>query len=570
VLPNIGSERSEWADRNLLKHIRMAAARFARTAFQKHRRDACATNAKDRRPLAVRAVSTQTRTFTQLMLPPRLAVSGARKQFPGVLALDNVSLTLAPAEVLAVVGENGAGKSTLMKVVAGVYQPDAGEVRLDGQIVSFDGPADATAAGVSLIHQELNLAENLTVVDNLFLGREKTTGGVLRVLNRRAMAAAATELLAKVGLPATRASARVESLPPGEKQLVEIARALGTDVRVLIMDEPTSSLTQRETERLYEVIGDLKAAGVSILYISHRLAEVKRCADRVIVLRDGRNAGELPKADITHDNMVRLMVGRDLKQFYTKTRLGKTSNAASLEVRALRFATGPDSPASFELRGGEVLGMAGLVGAGRTELSEAVFGVRRVLSGEVRLDGKVLKISSPADAIHAGVLLVPEDRRLHGLVLEASVGFNLSLPNLDRLVSAFGVRWKAESELHRTWIERLRIKTPSAAQPAGLLSGGNQQKVVFGKWLARGPRVLILDEPTRGVDVGAKAEIYSLIDELAGQGVAIWMITSDMEELLGMADRVLVMHEGRIAGELTQDKLSEEAVMRLATGGTAL
>jgi ribose transport system ATP-binding protein len=498
----------------------------------------------------------------------RLQVIGARKQFPGVVALDGVSLTLAPGEVLAVVGENGAGKSTLMKIVAGIYRQDAGEVRLDGQPVQFSGPADAMRAGVSLIHQELNLAENLSVTDNLFLGRELTLGGGLRMLNRRAMVAKAAELLAKVGLPASRASERVEALPPGEKQLVEIARALGMDVRVLIMDEPTSSLTQTETERLYGVIAGLKAAGVSVLYISHRLAEVKRCADRVVVLRDGRNAGELEKSEITHDNMVRLMVGRDLKQFYPKVHRTGTGGKTVLSVSGLRYRGGPDTPTSFEVRAGEILGMAGLVGAGRTELSEAVFGVRHLIAGEVRLAGQLLRVRSPADAIAAGVLLVPEDRRLHGLVLEASVGFNLSLPNLHRLVSLFGIRRREEAELHRTWIDRLRVKTPSAEQPTGLLSGGNQQKVVYGKWLARGPKVLILDEPTRGVDVGAKAEIYALIDELAGRGVGIWMITSDMEELLGMADRVVVMHEGRVAGELTRDRLTEEAVMRLATGGS--
>ncbi|MCE9561408.1 MAG: sugar ABC transporter ATP-binding protein [Planctomycetes bacterium] len=502
------------------------------------------------------------------MTTPRLQVTDARKEFPGVVALDGVSLTLAPGEVLAIVGENGAGKSTLMKIVAGVYQADAGEVVLDGQPAHFASPGAAAAAGVILIHQELNLAENLTVIDNLFLGREVTVGGGLRVLNRRAMAERGKELLTRVGLPVDRAFAKVESLPPGEKQLVEIARALGTDVRILIMDEPTSSLTQRETETLYEVIAGLKAANVSVLYISHRLAEVKQCADRVIVLRDGRNAGELAKADITHDNMVRLMVGRDLKQFYPKTHKTAADAPAVLTVRNLLYRGGPDIPASFEVRAGEILGMAGLVGAGRTELSEAVFGVRHVVEGEILLNGQPLQVRSPADAIAAGVLLVPEDRRLHGLVLPQSVGFNLSLPNLAQISTPFGVARAQEAELHRTWIDRLRVKTPSAAQPVGLLSGGNQQKVVYGKWLARGPKVLILDEPTRGVDVGAKAEIYALIDDLVGKGVAVWMITSDMEELLGMSDRVVVMHEGKVAGEL-HGVLTEEAVMRLATGGTA-
>jgi ribose transport system ATP-binding protein len=501
------------------------------------------------------------------MSTARLHASGIDKRFPGVVALAGVSLTLGPGEVLAVVGENGAGKSTLMKILAGVYPPDAGTVVLDGKPVHFDGPADATKAGVVLIHQELNLAENLSVTDNLFLGREATTGGPLRVLDRRSMAERAAALLARVGLPSVRVHAPVESLPPGEKQLVEIARALGTAVRVLIMDEPTSSLTQRETERLYDVIGGLKATGVSVVYISHRLAEVKRCADRVSVLRDGKNAGDLARGEITHDNMVRLMVGRDMRQFYPKVHRSGVGGKPVLTLEGVRYRGGPETPVSLEVRAGEILGVAGLVGAGRTELSEAVFGVRPLVAGTVRLDGEPLKVSHPTDAIAAGVVLVPEDRRLHGLVAPEGVGFNLSLPNLDRLGSWLGVRRGAEAELQRTWIERLRVKTPSAAQPVALLSGGNQQKVVYGKWLARGPRVLILDEPTRGVDVGAKAEIYALIDELAGRGVAVWMITSDMEELLGMSDRVVVMHEGRLAGELARDRLTEEAVMRLATGG---
>jgi ribose transport system ATP-binding protein len=334
------------------------------------------------------------------------------------------------------------------------------------------------------------------------------------------------------------------------------------------MDEPTSSLTQRETERLYEVIAGLKAVGVSVLYISHRLAEVRQCADRVAVLRDGKNAGELPNEEITHDNMVRLMVGRDLKQFFPRDHRDRSQvGEPVLTLTDVRYAGGPTYPVSFTVRAGEVLGMAGLVGAGRTELAEAAFGVRQVTAGEVAVGGQSVSIRSPRDAIAAGILLVPEDRRLHGLILPEGVGFNLSLPNLGQLGSWLGVRRRAEAALHRTWIDRLRVRTPSAAQPVGLLSGGNQQKVVYGKWLARDPRVLVLDEPTRGVDVGAKAEIYALIDELAGRGVAVWMITSDMEELLGMSDRVAVMHEGRLAGELSRDQLSEEAVMRLATGG---
>ncbi|HEY2783930.1 MAG TPA: sugar ABC transporter ATP-binding protein [Fimbriiglobus sp.] len=500
------------------------------------------------------------------MSPPLLVANGIRKQFPGVLALDNVSATVSRGEVLAVVGENGAGKSTLMKVIAGVYRADVGELRLEGRPIRFNGPLEAMRAGISLIHQELNLAENLSVQDNLFLGRERTKWGPVKLLDRRASAEKGRILLERVGLPGRYLTYTVGELPPGQKQLVEIARALGLDAKLLIMDEPTSSLTQKETDRLYEVIAGLKAGGVSVLYISHRLTEVKRCADRAMVLRDGRNVGELSKAEITHEKLVRLMVGRDLTQLFPRSHFPGNNNPV-LTIRGLRFAGGPPDPIDLDLRPGEVLGTAGLVGAGRTELTEAVFGLRKRLAGEIRLDGHLVRFRCPADAIRHGVLLVPEDRRLHGLVLEAGVEFNLSLPNLNRLNFATLIRPHAVTKLYQDAIARLGIKTPNSTVPAGLLSGGNQQKVVFAKWLARGPKVLILDEPTRGVDVGAKTEFYSLIDELAGRGVAVWVVTSDMEELLGISDRVLVMHEGRWAGELERSVLCEEAVMQLATGG---
>lgn len=509
-------------------------------------------------------------TTTTMPITPVLEAADITKQFPGVRALDGVSITIAPGEVVAVVGENGAGKSTLMKVLAGVYQPDTGELHLHGNPVRFDTPADAMRAGISLIHQELNLAENLTVADNLFLGREPTWGGPLHLVNRAVVRRRGVELLQRVGLETALLTHTVATLPPGQKQLIEIARALGLDAKVLIMDEPTSSLTQRETDRLYEVIASLKASGVSVVYISHRLAEVTRVADRAVVLRDGRFAGKLARDELTHENLVRLMVGRDLHQFFPRDHR-QTDGRERLTVDGVRFTGGPAEPASFTVRAGEVLGMAGLIGAGRTELAEAIFGIRSLLEGEIRVDGLPVRVREPRDAIHAGVLLVPEDRRLHGLIIDKSVGFNLSLPNL-RSLSQTLLRFivpRREKVFHRQQIEQLRIRTPSASQVAGLLSGGNQQKIVFARWLARGPAVLILDEPTRGVDVGAKAEIYQLMDELAGQGVAILMISSDMEELLGMADRVIVLHEGRIAGELPRERLNEVTVMRLATGGTA-
>jgi ribose transport system ATP-binding protein len=496
-----------------------------------------------------------------------LEVEAVRKRFPGVLALDGVSLRLAAGEVLAVVGENGAGKSTLMKILAGVYPPDDGQIRLDGRPVRFADVTEAMVAGVSFIHQELNLAENLTAAANIFLGRERLAGGLW--LKDRAMADEARSLMVRVGLDEDLVHVPVARLAPGQKQLVEIARALSLKARVIIMDEPTSSLTQKETDRLYEVIDDLRSAGVSIIYISHRLAEVRRCADRVTVLRDGKNAGELARSEINHDAIVRLMVGRDLKGFYPRTERKVRERPPALEVRAVTYAGGPETPVSFSLRGGEIVGMAGLVGAGRTELAEALFGLRPIIAGQVLLDGIPATSRHPSDAVAAGLLMAPEDRRLNGLVLEKSVGFNLSLPNLDMLTAGGVVSTRRERTTSRELCDRLRVKTPSIYQPVALLSGGNQQKVVLGKWLARKPRVLILDEPTRGVDVGARSEIYGLMDKLAGQGVALLMISSDLEEILGMSDRVLVLHEGKLAGELSRDGLTEEGVMRLAVGAVA-
>ena len=501
------------------------------------------------------------------MTVPFLEARGIRKQFPGVLALDDVTCAVHAGEVLAVVGENGAGKSTLMKVLSGVYQPDAGTMHLNGQQVRFPNPLAAMAAGVSLIHQELNLAENLTVLDNLYLGREVTEIGPLRWNDQRTMRQRGGVLLERVGLPTTYLNRLVGDLAPGQKQLVEIARALGLEAKLLIFDEPTSSLTQKETDQLYRVIDTLRANGVAMMYISHRLGEIRRCCDRALVLRDGRNAGELPTKDsLTHDNIVRLMVGRDLKSFFPRQcRTG--AGTTVLKLTDVRYAGGPSTPVSLALRAGEVLGLGGLVGAGRTELSEAIFGLRRITHGTLELLGQTVHLRTPGAAVKAGVLLLPEDRRLNGLVLEESVGFNISLPILDQLSRRLLIDGTDERRVHTEQIDSLRIKTPTARQTVGLLSGGNQQKVVLGKWLARGPKVLILDEPTRGVDVGAKTEIYTIIDELAGRGVAVLMISSDMEELLGVSDRVGVMHEGRLAGVLDRSEANEEAVMTLATGG---
>jgi ribose transport system ATP-binding protein len=496
---------------------------------------------------------------------PLLEARNIHKSFPGVRALAGVSVWVDQAENLAIVGENGAGKSTLMKILAGVYTPDEGQLFLDGTPVHIASVADALKHGIVLIHQELNLALNLSVAANLFLGRELLVGGPLGWLNESRMNERAVELLARVGLNVSPGKL-VGDLAPGARQMVEIARALSQQARLIIMDEPTSSLTQSETDRLYAVTDDLKRQGVAVVYISHRLAEVKRLADRVVVLRDGKNAGELARAEINHDAMVRLMVGRDLAGVYPPPRVLGADAPVRLRVERVTFRGGRQ-PLTFALRGGEIVGMAGLVGAGRTELAEALFGIRPITGGTVTLDGARLVVHHPADAVRAGVLLVPEDRRQHGLVLGEGVGWNLSLPNLDRLSVLRWVLTGREADLSATLMRQMQVRASGPGQRVGLLSGGNQQKVVFGKWLARHPGVLLLDEPTRGVDMGARSEIYALMDSLARRGVAILMISSDLEEVLGMSDRVLVLHEGGLAGELSRVELSEEGVMNLATGG---
>jgi ribose transport system ATP-binding protein len=504
---------------------------------------------------------------SQLLLEAR----DISKAFPGVQALQQVHMHLNRGEVLAVVGENGAGKSTLMKILGGVITPDAGTVLLDGREVVISRVEEAERLGIVLIHQELNLAEHLDVAGNIFLGREPRWGGPLRLIDSR-IYADADKITRRLGLECSPRTL-VAELSPGQQQLVEIARALSLRSRVLILDEPTSSLTERETARLFQVIRDLKAEGISVVYISHRLKEVEAIADRVTVLRDGRNAGELAKAEIRHENMVRLMVGRELRQFFQRGHAAAGDQAKPpvpvLEVRNLRLTPQQRRPITFCIRPGELVGMAGLMGAGRTELAEALFGVRPAVEGEVLLDGRPVHVRHPAEAIAAGIFLIPEDRRVQGLVLTASVKDNISLPSLHDVSRAGLVVPARETDLARSTCERLNVRTPSIQQTVGLLSGGNQQKVVLGKWLCRTPRLLILDEPTRGIDVGAKTEIYALMDRLAGQGLAILMISSDLEEILGMSDRVLVMHEGQLAGELSRGQLSEEAIMHLATGGEA-
>lgn len=490
-----------------------------------------------------------------------LEVRGVTKRFPGVLALNGVSFTLGKGEVLAVIGENGAGKSTLMKILAGVQLPDQGDILIDGKPVRFSGVEQALSAGVSLIHQELNLADNLDVGANVFLGREPLRAGLI---HRSRILEESRKYLDMVGLDVPPQTI-VGDLPIGRQQLVEIAKALSTQARILIMDEPTSSLSQRETAALFAVVKDLRDRGVSIIYISHRLGEVKELADRVTVLRDGENAGDIGRADIDHDRMVRMMVGRDISQFYD--RVAHDKGDTLLSVRNVVSPAHPNHELNFSLRAGEIVGVAGLVGAGRTEMLETLFGVTPALCGSIKVCGQPVTMDSPRDAIRAGIALVPEDRKQAGLVIEMGVKANLSLAALSRDGRKGFLNRSAENAISDEMIAAMRIKTPHDQQVVQFLSGGNQQKVVLGKWLAMKPKVLLLDEPTRGIDVGAKEEIYKLMHDLAGQGVAILFVSSEMEEVLSLSDRTLVMHEGRLCGELQREELSEEAVMHLATGG---
>ena len=498
-------------------------------------------------------------------MPPLLRALGIFKSFPGVQALRDVHLEIEPGEVLAVVGENGAGKSTLMKILAGVYTADTGTIHLEGQPVRIGTVKDAERLGITLIHQELNLAGHLDVAGNIFLGREPTWGGPFGFISNR-IYADSSKITDRLGLSVS-PRALVRELSIGQQQLVEIARALSLQSRLLILDEPTSSLTEHESVRLFAVLNELKHQGMSILYISHRLKEVEAIADRVVVLRDGKNAGELLKGSIHHHAIVQLMVGRELKQFYQRHRHHPDSTAAPV-VRVAGLRWSPSQPGiDFAIEAGEIVGMAGLMGAGRTELAETLFGARHMVSGAVSIDGRVVKLTRPADAIRAGIFLIPEDRRIDGLILADNVKHNISIATLPALSRMGLLSFGRERQLAEAMCVRFRVRTPNIGQTVAHLSGGNQQKVVLAKWLSRTPRLLILDEPTRGIDIGAKSEIYALMDELAGQGAAILMISSDLEEILGMSDRVLVMHEGRLAGALGRELMTEEAIMHLATGG---
>ena len=481
------------------------------------------------------------------------------KTFPGVKALDHVNFELRSGEVMALLGENGAGKSTLMKILSGVYTKDSGTMIIFGTEYDNLTPKQAQDVGVAIIHQELNMCRHLSVAENMFLGREKVNG---IVLNDREMEAEAAKILGDLKIDIDPRQT-VGDLPVSKQQMVEIAKALSIHAKILIMDEPTSSLTAKEIEELFRIIRQLKTDGCGIVYISHRLEELKAIVDRVTIMRDGQYITDGNFADMTMEQIIANMVGREIKEQFPRVSCPKGKKI--FEVKNLN-AGHLVRDINFSLYEGEIVGFAGLMGAGRTETTRAIFGVDPKTSGEIWLDGKEVKITCPMDAIKAGIVLAPEDRKKDGLCTKLSIRHNLALPNLDLICSKLGViSSKKEDDLCEKAVKDLLIKTPTVEVNAGNLSGGNQQKVVVGKWLARNSRVVIFDEPTRGIDVGAKVEIYNLMNQLKKQGIAVMFVSSEMPEVLGIADRVIVMCDGKITGEVMAKETSQNEVLKFAT-----
>lgn len=495
------------------------------------------------------------------MLNPVLRMAGISKSFPGVLALKQVDFDLMPGEVHALLGENGAGKSTLIKILGGIYQADEGTIEIEGRPTRLRGVHDAYRAGVSIIHQELFMVPELSVAENIVLGREPTASRLPFMLDTKKAWAEVQAHLDSIGLD-LKAETRVGDLSIAQQQMVEIAKAVSFDAKILVMDEPTSSLTANETDVLYGLIERLRSR-LSMVYISHRMEELFRISNRVTILRDGVSIATRETSKTTKDELIELMVGRRLSELFSKTQVAPGKPV--LEVHDL--CAGPKvRHVSFQVRAGEILGVAGIVGAGRTELMRAVCGIDPIESGHVLVEGQEIRITKPQDAIRHGVVMVPESRKEQGLILTRSVGYNLSLQTLGQFIRGIFVDSRRESALVSDLCQRLSIKTPSPGALVEILSGGNQQKVVIAKWLATGPKVLILDEPTRGIDVKAKAEIYAIMDSLARQGVAILMISSELPEVINMSDRVLVMFHGTISGELARVDFSQERIMHFATG----
>jgi ribose transport system ATP-binding protein len=498
-----------------------------------------------------------------LSVQPFLRLTGVHKSYPGVAALANLSLEVRAGEVIGLVGENGAGKSTLMKILGGVTRPDRGTIEIDGVAHPALSVAQSSRAGIAFVHQELNLFDNMTVAANVLIGREPRRFGLLNLVDTERQRAIVRPLLARLGATFG-PDDTVRKLSLAQQQLVEIAKALSQDARLIILDEPTSSLPLQETERLLTVIRSLVAEGISIVFVSHRLHEIERVCDRVVVLRDGELVGGLTRDEITYRRLVQMMIGRELKVAYTPPAAERTQ--AVLSVRGLRTAAYPGKSVDLDLHGGEILGLAGLVGSGRSEFARAVFGIDPIFGGTVSLNGEPITIRGTPDATERGIFLVPEDRKGAGILLDLPIAENISLPNLGAYARNGLVSAAAEDRRAEQSKRELDIRAPNVRVRTGGLSGGNQQKVALAKWLAMTPRVIILDEPTRGIDIGAKSEIYRLMRRLADTGVAVLMISSDMEEVIGVSDRIAVMHEGRIAGYLDRDRFSEENVLMLAVG----
>ncbi len=495
-------------------------------------------------------------------IAPALEMRNISKQYPGVRALDDVSLSVDVGEIHALLGENGAGKSTMMKILAGAQSKDSGEILLNGSVVQIDSPQKAMSLGISIIYQEFNLVPYLSAGENIYLGREPRAA-IPGFVDFKKLYADAQVVLDKLGVKID-ARAPVNTLSVAGQQMVEIAKATSKKSKIIVMDEPSATLTDHELRALFRLMLQLKSEGVSIVYISHRLEEIVEVCDRATIMRDGRHVATKAVKDLTREEIIRLMVGRELKDAIPK--VPAPLGDVALEVKHLN-RKGVLHDISFAVRKGEVLGIAGLVGAGRTETARVIFGADPMDSGSIEVFGKPVRIKSPQDAIRHGIGLVTEDRKQQGLVLGMVVRENTTLANLDFLSSLGFIRRGEEREVAEKYRTDLSIKTPTIEQTVHNLSGGNQQKVVLAKWLYTGSKILIFDEPTRGIDVGAKSEIYKLMNELAKNGVAIIMISSELPEVLGMSDRILVMHEGRLTGELSRADATQEKIMHLATGG---
>ncbi|PRR77387.1 Ribose import ATP-binding protein RbsA [Clostridium liquoris] len=491
---------------------------------------------------------------------PLLEMINISKSFPGVKALQNVNLKAYGGEALALVGENGAGKSTLMKILSGVYKKDEGKILIDGNEVNVSGISDAENLGISIIHQELSLLPNLTIYENIFLGNEKYSGA-FRKLDKKYMKEKSTELLSKIGFK-IKPDTIVKNLNVGEMQMIEIIKAISKNSKIIIMDEPTTALTDVETKKLFEVIEKLKSHGIAIIYISHRLDEIFQICDSVTVLRDGKYIGDAKVKQVSKDDLIAMMVGRKLdEQFpYRDEKKGEVL----LKVENLCYKNKVKN-VSFYVREGEILGIAGLMGSGRTEAAKTIFGEYKKSSGDIYVGGKKVNINSPKDAIEYGIAYLSEDRKKEGIVLNMSVRENMSICNLKKYENSLKrIDKKEELEDVNTYIKKLSVKTPSPAQLIKNLSGGNQQKAIIAKWIMVSPKVLIIDEPTRGIDVGAKKEIYEVLNELKKMGKAIIMISSDMPEILGVSDRIIVMSEGKLSGELSRKEATQENIMKYA------